>query len=168
MKLKQIALSLVALVLVACQDATEPAGVSDLAGPSLRMQTPPQGTPERVVAGIVVVKLHNDASADEIAAAHGLSVARRGPRNAFVLLRGAAGNERALAARRRGWERAGAGRPSRRRSSGRLRGAGLPTPTHRRRSPAVGVLQSRRNNGRLHARSEQGVTRHFVSVGGGR
>jgi subtilisin family serine protease len=63
------------------------------------MQTPPQGTPERVVAGIVVVKLHNDASADEIAAAHGLSVARRGPRNAFVLLRGAAGNERALAAR---------------------------------------------------------------------
>jgi subtilisin family serine protease len=81
MKLKQIALSLVALVLVACQDATEPAGA------------------ERVVAGIVVVKLEAGALANDVAAAHGLSVERRGPHDAFVLFRGAVGSERALAAR---------------------------------------------------------------------
>jgi subtilisin family serine protease len=101
MKLKQIALSLVPLALVACQDATEPLSGPNPKGPSLLMQAPSQAAPERVVPGMVVVKLEVGALASEVAAAHGLSVERRGPRNAFVLLRGVAGNERALAARLR-------------------------------------------------------------------
>lgn len=99
MKLKGIGVLLIPLSLVACQDATEPAPGSDTDGPAFLVQGRSEPATERVVPGMVLVKLHGHASAREVAAAYGLSVERAGPRNAFVLLRGAAGSERALAAR---------------------------------------------------------------------
>lgn len=98
MRLKQIALSLMPLALVACETATQPGGIPTGTEPFLQLQLSTQA-PEQMVPGMVVVKLQSTAAAEEVAAAHGMSVARRGPRNAFVLLRGAAGNERALATR---------------------------------------------------------------------
>lgn len=54
--------------------------------------------PEQVVPGEVVVKLRAGAEAQVVGKAHGLALGSRGYRDAFVVLRGAAGSERALAA----------------------------------------------------------------------
>lgn len=100
MNAKRIALMLAPLALAACQEATEPVGGPDATGPALLVQAAPaQSAPEQLVPGRVVVKLRDGVSVGDVAAAYGLSVERRAPRNAFVLLRGAAGNERTLAAR---------------------------------------------------------------------
>jgi serine protease len=54
--------------------------------------------PERVVPGEVIVKLSAGATAAAVARGHGLGVGEHGYRDAFVVLRGAAGRERANAA----------------------------------------------------------------------
>jgi subtilisin family serine protease len=53
--------------------------------------------PEQVMAGEVIVKLKDGASEVDVANAHGLAVGEHGYRNAFVVMRGAAGAERANA-----------------------------------------------------------------------
>lgn len=95
-----LALSAVLLWTACMDDADSPVvpdtQVADAPVPLLSLQT---RTQERPVPGRLVVKVRPDESAAEVARAHGLEVAGRGYRNAFVLMRGAMGNERALAAR---------------------------------------------------------------------
>ncbi|HEU4564007.1 MAG TPA: S8 family serine peptidase [Gemmatimonadaceae bacterium] len=86
-----------ALALAACSDVTSPSGVSPDDTPQLARV--PQGGPEQVMAGEVIVKLRDAAQAQSVAAAHGLAVGYAGYRGAFVVMRGAAGAERAAAAR---------------------------------------------------------------------
>ena len=99
--MKRILLLLLPIALVACQDSTDPAGLeSD--GPSPLLQTTAtQASADRVMPGRVLVKLQPRASEVDLAAAHGLQLESRGQGNAFVVLRGAVGNERAQAARLR-------------------------------------------------------------------
>lgn len=103
--MKRIALLLAPLALFACQDAIEPPTetTSDPAAP-LFNQTPTQAA-ERVYPGRIVARLKQDADETAVATAHGLTVEGRGLHDAFVLLRGAVGSERALAARLRGDDR---------------------------------------------------------------
>ena len=93
--MKRIFLPLVPLALLSCHDAGEPA---DLFSPAFSESAPLQ-QPEQVVPGRVVVKLADGVSAAVLAAAHGLAVERRAPRDAFVVLQGPAGEELALATR---------------------------------------------------------------------
>ena len=53
--------------------------------------------PEQVMAGEVIVKLQDGASEEAVASAHGLAVGEHGYRNAFVVMHGNAGAERANA-----------------------------------------------------------------------
>ncbi|HEX6575353.1 MAG TPA: S8 family serine peptidase [Gemmatimonadaceae bacterium] len=53
--------------------------------------------PEQVMAGEVIVKLKSGASEVDVAKAHGLAVGEHGYKNAFVVMRGNAGAERANA-----------------------------------------------------------------------
>ena len=53
--------------------------------------------PEQVMAGELIVKLKSGASEVDVATAHGLAVGEHGYKNAFVVMRGAAGAERANA-----------------------------------------------------------------------
>jgi len=88
-----------ALLIAACQEAAGPTD-STAAPPSLAVQGQGQNL-DRVVPGRILVELREGAALSEVASTHGLSVERtlaRGPSQ----LRGAAGNERALAARLRG------------------------------------------------------------------
>jgi serine protease len=55
------------------------------------------GGPEQVMAGEVIVKLKDGASEQAVASAHGLSVGEHGYANAFVVMHGNAGAERANA-----------------------------------------------------------------------
>jgi len=93
--MKRIVLLLVPLALLACQDTNAP---EELASPALAAGAALQ-LPEPVVPGHVVVKLADGASVADITAAYGLTVQRRAPRDAFVVLRGPADSERSLAAR---------------------------------------------------------------------
>ena len=91
--------SLVGLaVLVACQDVVDPSApqTSATLTPATSLA---QGTPSQVMPGIVLASFAGGVSVPEVAAAYGLTVEGRGYRDAFVVLRGAVGNERALAAR---------------------------------------------------------------------
>lgn len=54
--------------------------------------------PEQVMPGEVIVKLDDASAATAVASAHGLSVGEHGYRDAFVIMRGALGAERANAA----------------------------------------------------------------------
>ncbi|MEK6688153.1 MAG: S8 family serine peptidase, partial [Gemmatimonadota bacterium] len=88
-----------ALLIAACQETAGPTD-NTAAPPSLAVQGQGQDI-DRVVPGRILVKLREGATLPEVASAHGLSVERtaaRGPQQ----LRGAAGNERAMAARLRG------------------------------------------------------------------
>jgi subtilisin family serine protease len=53
--------------------------------------------PEQVMAGELIVKLKSGASEADVAKAHGLAVGEHGYKNAFVVMRGVAGSERANA-----------------------------------------------------------------------
>lgn len=94
----RLPLLLLPVALVACQD--QPSGPSDAAPVQASFNSaagPVQ--PERVMPGEVVVKLEADSDPAEVARGHGLAVAGRGYRNAFTVMKGAVGNEHAIAAR---------------------------------------------------------------------
>jgi subtilisin family serine protease len=84
-----------ALAVAACSDnPSQPEAPA--AGPAFA--TARVAGPEQIVPGEVIVKLKAGATAETVARGHGLGVGEHGYRNAFVVLRGAAGNERANAA----------------------------------------------------------------------
>jgi serine protease len=94
------AATLAALAFAACTDAPVQApDVGPALTPSLAVA---QRAPEQVMPGEVVVKVRAGAAAAEVARAHGLAFGYAGYKNAFAVLRGAAGSERAPAARLRG------------------------------------------------------------------
>src|SRR6185503_2293665 len=88
-----------------CQDISDPSAPPSDAlsarSPSLDILSSAQ-VPEGVMAGEVVARVRPGVDAEAVAASHGAAVAARGYRDAFVVMRGAAGNEVALAARLRG------------------------------------------------------------------
>jgi serine protease len=86
-----------AIVLAACSDAPVQAPDSE-ATPTLAVA---QSGPEQVMPGEVIVKVRAGTDAAALGRAHGLAFGYAGYRNAFAVLRGAAGSERALAARLR-------------------------------------------------------------------
>jgi subtilisin family serine protease len=85
--------------LVACQD------LSDTTAPPAEAQLavlPPTAAAqarESFMPGEVIVRVREGVDVESVAAAHGVSVAARGYANAFAVVRGALGNETALAAR---------------------------------------------------------------------
>lgn len=83
--------------LAACSDvATDPAAAPRESS-LVRLSTPTAA--EQVMPGQVVVKVRDGADVAAVARAHGAAVDHMGYRNAFAVLRGAVGSERALAAR---------------------------------------------------------------------
>ena len=91
---------LVPLIVAACQDNPAPLAPSESLAPGGRLDAlSVQRGPEPVVPGEVIVKLRAGADVAEVARGHGLEVAGEGYARAFSVLRGAAGNERAIAAR---------------------------------------------------------------------
>jgi subtilisin family serine protease len=86
------------LTLAACQDVSQPTAPPPDALLSLAPLNLLQ-VPETVMPGEVVVRVRDGVDPADVAGAHGLSIAGRGYANAFVVLRGGAGTERALAAR---------------------------------------------------------------------
>ena len=82
--------------LAACSDAPVSPSSSPSAPDAPVFSVNARG-PEQVMAGEVVVKLKDMATASAVASAHGLSVGERGYKDAFVVLHGAAGSERANA-----------------------------------------------------------------------
>ena len=84
-----------ALAVAACSDnPSQPEAPA--AGPAFA--TARVAGPEQVVPGEVIVRLRAGATADAVARGHGLGVGEHGYRDAFVVLHGAAGRERADAA----------------------------------------------------------------------
>jgi subtilisin family serine protease len=94
---KILAVLVIPAVIAACQSQSTPTTVSAAPSASL-VQSPSQAT-DQVVPGRIIVKLQAGVAAADVAAANGLSVEGRGLHDAFVLMHGAAGNERAVAAR---------------------------------------------------------------------
>src|SRR5215207_3081783 len=84
-----------AVVLAACSDAPVQAPDSE-ATPTLAVV---QSGPEQVMPGEVIVKVRAGTDAAALGRAHGLAFGYAGYKGAFAVLRGAAGSERALAAR---------------------------------------------------------------------
>ena len=84
-----------ALALAACSDVT----VSPEPAAPLLARAAQGGAPEEVMPGEVIVKLRDGADVDAVASAHGLARGQDGRDGAFAVLRGAAGAERAAAAR---------------------------------------------------------------------
>ena len=84
--------------IAACQDAANLSGTHDQPAPAMQVVTAPDAVPD-VMPGAVLAKFEAGADPANVAAAYGLSVAGRGYANSFVILRGAVGSERALAAR---------------------------------------------------------------------
>lgn len=88
--------ALTAASLVACSEAP----ISPSGGPSAPETVlfgVNQGGREQVMAGEVVVKLRDVADANAVASSHGLAAGEHGYRDAFVIMRGAAGAEHANA-----------------------------------------------------------------------
>ena len=96
---RQVAL-LLPLVLAACQDNFVTPNDNLAPGGSAEAVAMAQ-VPEQIMPGEVVARIRDGGDADLVARTHGLQVAEQGYRNSFVVLRGAVGNERALAARLR-------------------------------------------------------------------
>jgi len=88
-------LTISALGLAACQDAVAPTASDDALTPQLAVRQ----EVERVVPGRVLVRLAGGADATEVAQAHGAVYERTLANGRVAVVRGAAGNERALAAR---------------------------------------------------------------------
>ncbi len=84
----------VAAMLAACAD--DPADSLNSDTPQARFAA--ASAAEQVMPGDVIVATAPGANVEEVAAAHGLSVAERGYRDAFFVLRGAVGSEHANAA----------------------------------------------------------------------
>jgi subtilisin family serine protease len=95
--LKAITAIMVAAALAACSDAPVQAPESASA-PELAVT---RSGPEQVVPGEVIVKVRAGVDAATVGRAHGLAYGYAGYRNAFLVLRGAAGSEHALAAQLR-------------------------------------------------------------------
>jgi serine protease len=83
----------------ACQDFAEPTAPAADAQLGQLPSTSSIQVRDAVLAGEVVVRVQPGAEAEAVAASHGVAVAERGYAGAFVVMRGAAGNEIALAAR---------------------------------------------------------------------
>jgi serine protease len=97
------ALSFVAMVLAACSEApTTPASENELSGPAAFAV---QAAAEQVMEGEVIVKVRDGADVSAVARAHGLALGAAGYGNAFHIMRGNAGSERANAAGLRGDDR---------------------------------------------------------------
>ncbi|HXV90165.1 MAG TPA: S8 family serine peptidase [Gemmatimonadales bacterium] len=95
--MKRAAALLLAVAFTACQDPTTPAGPIDA---EVQAPVTAQASADRVMPGRVLVKLGPGVRAEDVIRPHGLAVAGRGHRDAFLILQGAAaGNERAVAAR---------------------------------------------------------------------
>jgi subtilisin family serine protease len=88
-------LAVIALTLAACQESPTTPPREAPSGPAAFLV---QAVPEQVMAGEVIVALVDGADVSAAARDHGLEVAAAGYRNAFYVLRGAAGSERANAA----------------------------------------------------------------------
>jgi serine protease len=86
-----------ALALAACQDSptTSPSGSVLSPGPAAFSVQP---APEQFMPGEIIVSLRDGADVSDVARDHGLALGFAGYANAFFVLRGQAGNERALAA----------------------------------------------------------------------
>ena len=95
--LKAFAAALAVAALAACSDAPVQPTVQDAAPSPVLARG--QGTAEQVVPGDVIVRLRAGADLATVARAHGLAVKRLGAKNAFAVLAGTPGNERAIAAR---------------------------------------------------------------------
>lgn len=89
---------LAVLALAACSESPADSRVDSGA---LRPRFAASAAPEQVMPGEVLVKPREGVDVADVAAAHGLAVAARGYRDAFFVLRGAIGSERANAARLR-------------------------------------------------------------------
>lgn len=88
---------LLALV-AACQDVPQPTAVA----PEAQLSRIPEAAAQArdaFMPGELVVRVRQGSEVAAVAADHGVSVAERGYGNAFVVMRGAVGNETALAAR---------------------------------------------------------------------
>ena len=97
--MKRFSAVFLAVLLAACQDIADPTSVLvEPQAPQPLANLSGQGAAERVVPGRVLAKFQAGVAAEDVAGPLGLSVEGRGYQNAFVMLRGAAGNERALAA----------------------------------------------------------------------
>ena len=93
-----LAATTLALFSAACQDLVQPPAVAD--GPLFSASTASvTQQAERVVAGQILARLVEGADDQAVAASHGLQVNRPAARGGFTVFQGAAGNERALAAR---------------------------------------------------------------------
>ena len=92
--MKRAAVLLASLAFLACRDASSPGDPIDAA-----LQAPVLST-DRVMPGRVLVKVVPGTRVEDVVRPHGLAVAGRGYRDAFLVLQGAtAGSERAVAAR---------------------------------------------------------------------
>jgi serine protease len=84
--------------IAACQDAANVSGPG-AGGAFTPSRAVVQGTQSEVIPGVVLARFASGAPISEIVAANELAVAGQGYQGSFVILRGAIGNERALAAR---------------------------------------------------------------------
>jgi subtilisin family serine protease len=87
----------IGLALSACQDASGPTADGS-APPALLVQGPASQAPEQVMPGRILVQLRDNARLTDLAGSFGLEVERAATRGPSIL-RGAAGSERAVAAR---------------------------------------------------------------------
>ncbi|HEX8690928.1 MAG TPA: S8 family serine peptidase [Longimicrobium sp.] len=93
-----VAVAVLALA-AACADADQAAVAPDFDAPLLAASP---RAPEQVMPGEVLVKVKPGADVSAVGQAHGLALAEMGYRGAFAVLRGAAGNEHAMAAALKG------------------------------------------------------------------
>ena len=85
-------------VLIACQDGTNPVDAPFIASTPVPAIVQGSQATEQVMPGQIIARFENGIAPDEVIGPLGLSVAGRGYANAFLVLRGAVGNERAVAA----------------------------------------------------------------------
>lgn len=87
-----------AAALIACQDAANMSGTNNELAPAQQVVTGQSAVPD-VVPGAVIAKFESGADVAAVASAYGLTIVGHGYKDAFAILRGAVGSERALAAR---------------------------------------------------------------------
>jgi subtilisin family serine protease len=97
-RLRTLLMATVVVGIAACSDdAVQPDANSTPADLSLRGLRVSTG-PEQVMPGEVIVKLKAGAAPDAVGRTHGLALAGRGYKDAFVVMKGAVGQEHAAAA----------------------------------------------------------------------